>query len=201
MLRATPTPGVVQKIPLLMPGSANCAASRRDRRGRTSRPAGSPPRPRRPARARSPAAAAAPATASSGCTARTAPSAISWSGAARISRRSCPAQKCLPGAREDHHLDRVVVGEPVDLGLERGEHRRRQWIHALAAVERQRRDASADPRAERTGASTSVFDGAFMASLLLDGFHRSRLAAAARTSGSCRSRSWAARRTPLRAAP
>ena len=47
----------------------------------------------------------------------------------------------LASAGEHDHARRRVLGEPVELGLQRREHRGRERVHAIAAVERQRRHA------------------------------------------------------------
>src|SRR5262245_17372901 len=160
-LRATPTPGVVQKRPLLIPGSANCATSLATARSHIET-------------SWQPAATATPCTrATTGCgrwirlsimrlQASNNDDCHASSGCARISRRSCPAQKCLPAPART--TARTVPSVPsrsnsdssaAIMAVESGLSRSPRFIVSVATP-------SASLRSTY-GASISVVPGAFMA--------------------------------------
>ena len=62
------------------------------------------------------------------------PSSPVW---ARISFRSWPAQNPRPSRGEDHDPGGVVDSDRVELGLQRRDHRPRERVVAVAAVQRQ----------------------------------------------------------------
>src|SRR5882724_5279642 len=164
-LRATPTPGVVQKIPLLIPGSANCATSLATARSHM-------------ATSWQPAATATPCTrAITGWGRRTSESIISLHcsksafcqdlpGCARISRRSCPAQKCLPAparttsfASSSFATRSSSACSAESIAVESGFIRSPRLSVKVATPSLSSRSTQ--------GASTSFFEGAFMAFPLL----------------------------------
>src|SRR5258708_8621583 len=164
-LRATPTPGVVQKIPLLIPGRANCAASRATARLHV-------------ATRWQPAATATPCTrAITGWGRRTSESIISLHCSksafcqalpecARISRRSCPAQKCLPAparttsfASSSFATRSSSACSAASIAVESGFIRSPRLSVKVATPSLSSRSTQ--------GASTSFFEGAFMTFPLL----------------------------------
>src|SRR5215831_19087690 len=172
-LRDTPTPGVVQKMPLLIPGSANCATSLATARSHIDT-------------SWQPAATATPCTrAITGCGSRTSDSIARLHcsnsafchflpGCSLISRRSWPAQKCFPAPASTTTLTASSSASRSSSS----------WSAASIAVDsgfmrspRLRVSVATPPWSDRRtyGATTSLLAGAFMSGLLLDRFHRSRL--------------------------
>src|SRR5215471_13112744 len=172
-LRDTPTPGVVQKIPLLMPGRANCATSLATARSHIDT-------------SWQPAATAVPCTrAITGCGRRTSESIARLhcsksafchflAGCSLISRRSWPAQKCFPAPASTTTLTASSSASRSSSF----------WSAASIAVDsgfmrspRLSVSVAIPPLSDRRtyGATTSLLAGAFMSGLLLDRFHRSRL--------------------------
>ena len=110
-----------------------------------------------------------------------------------------PGAKALAAPGDDDDADRGVRRDPVELRLHRGDHRLRKRVEAIAAIERQRRDA-VWLVSLRTNGCSAVSRGAFIAAVTRS---RSPISPvrAARISGSCRWMSWAARRRSLSSAP
>src|SRR5438034_4049635 len=103
-----------------------------------------------------------------------------------------PRAKVLARARQHDHASRRIPDETVELGLQRRKHRGRERVHAITAVERQRRHAVL-VLAQDVGCFQFGFGWSVHASSVTRSPRPISPAAAARISGSCPWRSSAAR--------